>query len=122
MDINLMVVTGRLTGDPVISQVGDASCASFTVASNSRQKDSEGKYLSVFYRVTAWRKLGELCAQLLHKGDPVTLSGDFSVRSYTDRNGAERTALQINAEKVDFSGARKTVAASGYSASDELPI
>jgi len=56
MDINHIIVTGRLTGDPTISQVGDASCATFTVASSTRQKDSEGNYVSAFYRVTAWRK------------------------------------------------------------------
>lgn len=119
MDINLITVTGRLTADPTITQVGDASCASFTVASNTRQKDSEGKYLSVFYRVTVWRKLGELCAQYLRKGMPITLAGDFSVRTYVDRNGVERTALQINAEKVDFSIAQRSTVTPE---SDELPI
>lgn len=56
MDINLITVTGRMASDPTLSQVGGASCVSFTLASNSRQKDGEGNYISIFYRVTAWRK------------------------------------------------------------------
>lgn len=56
MDINLIMVTGRLTADPVISQAGGAACTSFTVASSTRQKDSDGRNISVFYRVSAWRR------------------------------------------------------------------
>lgn len=124
MSMNLIVVAGRLATDPTISKVNDVSCATFTLASDTRAKDASGNYLSIFYRVTVWRRMAEVVAQYLHKGDPVTLYGDLSMRSYVDREGQNRSALQISANHVEFPSRRNSVQAAQpeQSADDELPI
>ena len=33
-----------------------APCTNFTLASDTRVKDSNGNYTTIFYRVTAWRR------------------------------------------------------------------
>ena len=55
--------------------------------------------------------MAETVAQYLHKGDQVTVSGDLSMRTYADREGQNRTALQISASQVAVCGAAAPVAA-----------
>ena len=68
--------------------------------------------------------MAETVAQYLHKGDQVTVSGDLSMRTYVDRDGQNRTALQISANHVEFSSHRNSVQAAEptKNADDELPI
>lgn len=89
------------------------------------EKDGEGKYIPIFYRVTAWRKLGELCAQRLHKGDPVAVIGDLAIRSYKDRNGQDRTSVNITLGNIEFlsRGGRSDAASTPPDSGDDvLPI
>ena len=68
--------------------------------------------------------MAENVAQYLHKGDQVTVSGDLSMRTYVDREGQNRTALQISANHVEFPRCRNSVQAAELTknADDELPI
>lgn len=88
------------------------------------EKDGDGKYVPIFYRVTAWRKLGELCAGKLHKGELVAVTGDLAIRSYKDKNGQDRTSVTMTLGNIEFlSGGRRSDAANSPPAGDdELPI
>lgn len=110
--------------DPVISTVNDASCTTFTLASDSKAKDASGNYIPIFYRVTLWRRLAENVAQYLHKGDQVTVQGDLSLRTYVDREGQNRTSVQITASHVEFPSKKNSVASKAAlpPSDDELPI
>lgn len=68
--------------------------------------------------------MAENVAQYLHKGDQVTVNGDLSMRTYVDREGQNRTALQITANHVEFLSRRNSVQAAEptKNADDELPI
>ena len=68
--------------------------------------------------------MAETVAQYLHKGDQVTVNGDLSMRTYVDRDGQNRTALQISANHVEFPSRRNSVQAAEptKNADDELPI
>lgn len=107
-----------------MSTVNDASCTTFTLASDTKAKDANGNFIPIFYRVTAWRRLGENVAQYLHKGDQVTVQGDLSLRTYVDREGQNRTSVQITANHVEFPSRKNsmTPAAAPQSSDDELPI
>lgn len=61
------------------------------------------------------------------KGDPITVTGDLSLRTYVDRDGQNRTSVQINANHIEFPSRRNSapqVPAGGgtLSSDDELPI
>lgn len=111
MSMNLIIVAGRLATDPALSSVNDTPCTTFTLASDTKAKDADGNYMPIFYRVTVWRRLAENVAQYLHKGDQVTVYGDFSARSYVDRDGQNRTSFQISASHVEFPSKRNSAAA-----------
>ena len=112
--------------------MNDVPCVSFSVACNTRKKDAQGKPIANFFRVTAWRALGEVCAKYLHKGDKVCVHGDLLVQEYVDRQGTTRTSLQVTASEIEFctvrSQAEKAPQNSGAptvdatAAEDELPF
>ena len=127
MSMNIIFVAGRLASDPALSTVNDIPCTTFSLASDTRSKDASGNYIPIFYRVTAWRRMAETSAQYLHKGDPITVTGDLSLRTYVDRDGQNRTSVQISANHIEFPSRRNSapqVPAGGgtLSSDDELPI
>lgn len=83
------------------------SCTNFGLASDTRNKDSDGNFITNFYRVSAWRTIGDTCAKYLHKGDRVSILGDLLLRTYTDKNGQERSAMQITLTDIDFINDRR---------------
>ena len=116
MSINKLTVTGRLTADPVLSQVGDSNSASFTLASDTRTKDAGGEYITNFYRCTAWRRLAEIAVQYLHKGD-------MCLRPYVDKQGAQRLSVQVNVTDLELPAKVQAAHSSARpAADDDLPI
>ena len=56
-----------------------------------------------YFRVTAWRERGELCAKFLQKGKKVCVIGPVSVSTYTNQNDGKTYAnLEQTAEEVEF--------------------
>ena len=96
-------IIGRLTADPVQKDVNGAVCTTFTVAEDTRRKDKEGNKITNFWRVTAWRALGETAAKYLHKGDRTNVVGnEVLVNTYIDTNNQWRFSLETTAADVQF--------------------
>ena len=76
----------------------------FTVAVNrrNRNKDAQNGQDADFFRVTAWRERGELCAKWLDKGSKVCVVGTVSVRTYQANDGSTRASLEVTADEVEF--------------------
>jgi single-strand DNA-binding protein len=53
-----------------------------------------------FLSVACYRKLAENGATCLRKGDPVVVRGRVSVRNYEDKNGLQRTTVEVDATSV----------------------
>ena len=68
--MNKVFIVGNLTRDPELRSTRDGiSVCSFTVAVNRRVRNAEaGQPEADFFRVTAWRALGENCSKYLSKG------------------------------------------------------
>lgn len=90
-------IVGNLTSDPEtrVTQKGDNVCQ-FTVAVNRRKEGAD------FFRVTAWRQLGENCQKYLAKGRKVAVTGTVSVSAYKSSSGDARASLEVNADDVEF--------------------
>ena len=96
--IKLMLI-GNLTRDPELRTTpGGVSVCDFTIAVNGKKKEDE----SQFFKVTAWRGLGESCAKYLSKGKKVFVTGPVSARSYKTNNGETRVSLEVTADDVEF--------------------
>ena len=105
--MNKLTIIGNLTRDPELrtTQTGINVC-DFTVAVNrklSAQQKANGQQAEAdFFRVTAWRELGEICAKYLAKGRKVAVVGPVSVRTYTGNDGVTRANLEVTADDVEF--------------------
>ena len=100
-------IIGRLTADPVQKDVSGATCTTFTVAEDTRRKDKDGNKVTNFWRVTAWRGLGDTVAKYLHKGNQVYVVGnEVLVNTYTDKNGQWRSSLETTAADMRFVGSK----------------
>lgn len=96
--MNKVWIVGNLTSDPELrtTQQGVSVCT-FGVAVNRRRSDGTD-----FFRVSAWRGLGENCAKYLAKGRKVAVTGAVSVSTYKASNGEARANLEVNADDVEF--------------------
>ena len=95
--MNKLYIIGNVTHTPELKNTPNGvPVCSFSVAVNRRDKDA------LFYRVTAWRGLGETCAKYLQKGKKVAVIGELDLRTYTGRDGMEKTALEVTAGDVEF--------------------
>ena len=117
--MNKLFIVGNLTRDPELrtTQSGISVC-SFTVAVNRRRSQSNDQPEADFFRVSAWRALGENCAKYLAKGRKVSVVGAVSVSTYQANDGTTRASLEVNAEDVEFLTSRQEAQEmDGYAAS-----
>lgn len=103
--MNRITIIGNLTNDPQLrtTQSGINVC-SFTVAVNKRQKGDTQS--ADFFRVSAWRQLGDNCQRFLSKGRKVAVVGEVSVSTYTTQNGETRAQMEVVAHDVEFLSSR----------------
>lgn len=110
--MNKITLIGNLTNDPEVrtTQSGVTVC-SFTIAVNRRFNGANGDKVTDFFRIAAWRQLGEVCAKHLAKGKKVAVIGELQARIYDAKNGQQRLSLDVQADEVEFlSPAEKTEA------------
>ena len=110
-DYQLTTIIGRLTADPELrySPQGTAIC-NFTVAVNESWEDrasGEKREKATFYRVAAWRALGENCNTYLRKGQQVFVTGKVEASAYLAQDGSARAGLELNARDVVFLGGKR---------------
>ena len=100
--MNKVQIIGNLVRDPEtrMAQNGITVC-SFTVAVNRRRRDGHEPEAD-FFRVSAWRQLGENCQKFLAKGRKVAVSGSVSVSAYKTSDGQARAQLEVAADDVEF--------------------
>ena len=114
--MELVQIIGNLTGDPVsrVTQSGINLC-SFSVAVNQppskAQRDAGQTPPAKFFRVTAWRELGDICAKYLAKGRKVYVQGTITASAYTAQDGSNRASLELKADKVEFLSSKSDAAA-----------
>jgi len=103
--MNKLFIIGNLTRDPELrtTAAGDSVC-SFSVAVNRRgRRDAQGNQPEAdFFRVTAWRALGENCSMFLSKGRKVAVTGSVRVSTYQAQDGTTRASLEVQADDVEF--------------------
>ena len=104
--MNRLTIIGNLVRDPELRTLSSGvSVCSFTVAVNRRRK-AEGQPEADFFRVSAWRQLGENCAKYLEKGRKVAVVGSVEARAYQANDGTTRARLEVNADDVEFLSSR----------------
>lgn len=104
------IVVGHLGKDPEVRYMpnGDAAC-NFSIAVTESWKDKDSgdkKEQTTWYRISAFKKLAEICGQYLKKGAPVMIVGKMQERKWQDKEGQERTSWELRADSMQMLGGR----------------
>ncbi|HAN23637.1 MAG: single-stranded DNA-binding protein [Microbacterium sp.] len=121
----VITVVGNLTADPELRYTQNGlPVANFTIASTPRTFDRQANEWkdgeALFLRASVWREFAEHVAGSLTKGSRVIATGRLRQRSYQDRDGNNRTAIELEVDEIGpslrYATAQVTRAAGGSGA------
>ena len=117
---------GRLAADPQLRQTTTGkNVASFRIACDRGRRDANGQSQAVWLDVVAWDRTAEFVCKYFQKGSLIAIDGRLQSRSYQDKNGNNRTAIEIVANNVNFAAPKSATAApmgdAGYGAPTAAP-
>lgn len=105
--LNVVAIMGRLVADPELrtTQQGTNVCTfriacerSYTPKGQQRQAD--------FVDIVAWGKTAEFICKFFQKGSMIAIDGSLQTRNYQDKNGNNRTAVEVVADNISFACAK----------------
>jgi single-strand DNA-binding protein len=101
----VVTMVGNLTADPELRWTqGGLPVANFTIASTPRSFDrASGEWKdgeALFMRASVWREFAEHVAGSLRKGARVIATGRLKQRTYQDREGQNRTTIELEVEEI----------------------
>ena len=107
MNLNKVILGGRLTANPELKQTGNGvAVTSFTIAVDRKyQKDSEKK--ADFITIVAWRQTAEFICKYFTKGSAIIICGELQTRSWKDADGKNRYATEVVASEVSLKKKKK---------------
>ena len=95
--MNKIMLIGNLGRDPDMSYTTSGTAVTkFSLAVNRVSKvGGERKEETEWFNITVFNQLAEVCNNYLKKGQKVFLEGRVQQRKYTDKNGVERTSVDV---------------------------
>ena len=112
VNLNQVLLIGNLTRDPELRYTPQGTAVTtIRIAVNRAYKDRAGQMQkdTCFVNVVVWAQMAEVCNQYLQKGKPVFVEGRLQSRSWQDKEGKNRSVLEVVAARVQFmpAGARQ---------------
>jgi single-strand DNA-binding protein len=106
--MNNILIHGRMVKDPDTNYFNEGKCITkFTVATDRRFGDKDGKRVSDFFNCFCFGKQAEIIDKWFKKGDGITVQGEMQNNRYTDKDGNNRDFWQIKVDAFDFEFAKK---------------
>jgi len=121
--LNCAIIIGRLTATPELrSTQSGKTVTSFCVAvERDRVKQGEERQMD-FINVVAWERTAEFITRFFQKGSMIAVQGRIQTRNYEDKSGNKRTAFEIVADNVSFTGEKKEPSAASKEEPQEAEI
>lgn len=101
--LNKVMLIGNLGRDPEFNVIASSGTpvAKFSLAVNRAYKvNGEKKEETEWFNIVAWSQLAEICEKYLHKGSKVYIEGRIQTRKYTDKEGIQRSVVDIIASDM----------------------
>lgn len=120
LNLNKVVLCGRLTADPELKQTQSGiAVVSFTLAVNrrfaSKSADGQSNTQADFINCVAWRNTAEFISRYFKKGSSLCVTGSIQTRSWNDNTGAKRYSTEVVIDEAMFVDSRsESSAASSY--------
>lgn len=107
--LNVVAIIGRLARDPELRQTTTGkSVASFRIACDRGRRDANGQSQADWLDVVAWDRTAEFICKYFQKGSLIVIDGRLQTRQYQDKNGQNRTAVEIVAQNASFCGSKES--------------
>lgn len=105
MNLNKVYLIGRLTQDQEvrITPTGQ-NVASFGLATSRIWNDQNGQKQeqTEFHNIVVWRRLAEIAAQYLKKGQLLMVEGRLQTRNWVGQDGVKRYKTEVVAENFQM--------------------
>ena len=112
--INRVVLMGRLVADPELKTTNTGiSVTSFRIAVDRSYVKAGAERQADFFDIVAWRSSAEFVCRNFSKGSLIAVDGQLQSRQYQTKDGQNRTAIEVVADNVSFTGERRE-ASSAY--------
>jgi len=106
MNLNKVILVGRLTQDPQIRTTPSGqTVGSFGLATNrfwTNQTTNQREEKADFHNIVLWGKLAEIASQYLKKGGLLLVEGRIQTRSWQDPSGNKKYKTEIIAENIQL--------------------
>lgn len=107
--LNKSILMGRLTRDPELRYTqSNIPVVTFSIAVNRNYSGNNGERQTDFIDIVAWRKTAEFVSQWFTKGQMIVVVGSIQFRRWQDKNGNNRTSIEVVADEVQFGDSKKT--------------
>ncbi len=106
-----VILLGNLTRDVEMRTTASGQMvANFSLAVNRSWKSQNGDQQehTSFINCVAWGKTGEIIEKYVKKGDALMVSGRLDQRSYEDKDGNKRSAVEVYVEDFNFIGGSRS--------------
>ena len=107
--LNKAILMGRLTRDPELKYTqNNLPVVQFTVAVERNMAAQGQEKQTDFINVVAWRKAAEFVSQWFTKGMMIIVEGSIQSRRWQDKEGHNRTTIEVVASAVQFGETKKS--------------
>ena len=106
--LNVVAIMGRLVADPELRTTtqGNSVC-SFRIACDRSYVQQGQERQADFIDIVAWRQQAEFVSKYFQKGSMIAIDGSLQTRQYQDKNGNNRTAVEVVANNISFAGVKR---------------
>ena len=106
--LNVVAIMGRLVADPELKTTpASISVCTFRIACDRNFVQQGQQRQADFIDVVAWRHNADFLCKYFAKGSMVAVQGHLQTRQYQDRNGSNRTAVEVVADSLSFASSNK---------------
>ena len=108
--VNKVILLGHCGRDPELRYMpSGGAVASISIATSSKRKDkATGDIIedTQWHRVTFYERLAEIVGEWVKKGAPIYIEGRIKYGKYTDKDGIEKSSVDIIATELQLLGSK----------------
>lgn len=120
--MNVVCLLGRLTATPELKTTqSGVSVTSFSVAVDRTYQPKGAERQTDFINCVAWRNTADFICRYFQKGQRIALQGSLQSRSYTDKNGNNRTVFEVVVDNAFFAESKGNAGAAPRSDAQPMP-
>jgi single-strand DNA-binding protein len=108
--MNHIILIGNVGNDPEMGSSNSGNpVANFNLATSERWRDKNGdkQERTTWHRIVVWGPLSKVVESFVVKGSKLAIQGRLESRKWTDRDGNEKLAWEVNAQHLELLGDKR---------------